>query len=136
MTKLVNLYKYRQELIENKANSPIFSCQSRTCPLLLRTCPGGEIGRHRGFKIPALKACRFESGPGHHFQLLNLVLQRIQRKLVFMPNENDPMIRILILISSLLFISSANAEDIFNGTILFKINIGILYAVLSLKMTI
>ncbi len=59
-----------------------------------------------------------------------------------MPNENDPMIRILIFISSLLFISSANAEDIFNGTILFKnkyclkINIGILYAVLSLKMTI
>jgi ProP effector len=33
----------------------------------LRTfCPGGEIGRLRGLKIPRRKACRFESGPGHH----------------------------------------------------------------------
>jgi len=37
-----------------------------------------------------------------------------------MPNENDPMIRILIFISSLLFIPSTNAGDIFNGTFLFK----------------
>jgi hypothetical protein len=28
--------------------------------------PGGEIGRLRGLKIPRRKACRFESGPGHH----------------------------------------------------------------------
>ncbi len=28
--------------------------------------PGGEIGRRRGLKIPRRKACRFDSGPGHH----------------------------------------------------------------------
>ena len=28
-------------------------------------CPGGEIGRRRGLKIPRRKACRFDSGPGH-----------------------------------------------------------------------
>lgn len=32
----------------------------------LHTCPGGEIGRRRGLKIPRRKACRFDSGPGHH----------------------------------------------------------------------
>lgn len=54
-----------------------------------------------------------------------------------MPDENDAMIRILIFISALLFfIPFANAEDIFNGTILFKIMIGTLYAALLLKMTI
>ena len=31
-------------------------------------CPGGEIGRHKGLKIPRPKpACRFDSGPGHQF---------------------------------------------------------------------
>lgn len=40
-----------------------------------------------------------------------------------MPDENNAMIRILIFISALLFfIRFANAEDIFNGTILFKNN--------------
>ncbi|ENV31153.1 hypothetical protein [Acinetobacter baumannii] len=40
-----------------------------------------------------------------------------------MPDENNAMIRILIFISALLFfIPFANAEDIFNGTILFKNN--------------
>jgi hypothetical protein len=29
------------------------------------TCPGGEIGRRRGLKIPRRKVCRFESDPGH-----------------------------------------------------------------------
>ena len=30
-------------------------------------CPGGGIGRRKGLKIPRLyKACRFDSGPGHH----------------------------------------------------------------------
>ena len=30
-------------------------------------CPGGEIGRRRGLKIPrSLRSCRFKSGPGHH----------------------------------------------------------------------
>ena len=30
-------------------------------------CPGGEIGRHRGLKIPrSLRSCRFKSGSGHH----------------------------------------------------------------------
>jgi len=28
-------------------------------------CPGGEIGRRRGLKIPRRKACRFDSGLGH-----------------------------------------------------------------------
>src|SRR3989344_3874087 len=28
--------------------------------------PGGEIGRRRGLKTPRRKACRFDSGPGHH----------------------------------------------------------------------
>ncbi len=31
--------------------------------------PGGEIGRLRGLKIPRRKACRFESGPGHHIKV-------------------------------------------------------------------
>lgn len=30
------------------------------------TCPGGEIGRRRGLKIPRRKVCRFESDPGYH----------------------------------------------------------------------
>ena len=29
-------------------------------------CPGGGIGRHKGFKIPRRKACRFKSGSGYH----------------------------------------------------------------------
>ncbi len=29
-------------------------------------CPGGEIGRRRGLKIPRRKACRFDSDLGHH----------------------------------------------------------------------
>ncbi len=28
-------------------------------------CPGGEIGRHKGLKIPRRKLYRFDSGPGH-----------------------------------------------------------------------
>ena len=37
-----------------------------------RYSPGGEIGRHRGLKIPrSLRACRFKSGPGHHIQYSN-----------------------------------------------------------------
>ena len=32
----------------------------------MATCPGGEIGRRRGLKIPRRKVCRFESDPGHH----------------------------------------------------------------------
>lgn len=29
-------------------------------------CPGGEIGRHKGLKIPrTLRPCRFDSGPGY-----------------------------------------------------------------------
>src|SRR5690606_39456683 len=31
-----------------------------------RTCPSGGIGRRRGLKIPRRKACRFDSGLGHH----------------------------------------------------------------------
>ena len=38
-----------------------FRQQSPVAP----TRPGGEIGRHKGLKIPRRKACRFESGPGH-----------------------------------------------------------------------
>ena len=40
------------ELIEKKANVLKSSCQVLFRPLLLRSCPSGEIGRHRGFKIP------------------------------------------------------------------------------------
>lgn len=29
-------------------------------------CPGGEIGRRKGLKIPRQQACRFESGQPHH----------------------------------------------------------------------
>src|SRR3546814_20368613 len=32
-------------------------------------CPGGEIGRRRGLKIPRRKACRFDSGPGHQLKI-------------------------------------------------------------------
>ncbi len=35
----------------------------------LHTCPGGEIGRRRGLKIPRRKACRFDSGPGHQLKI-------------------------------------------------------------------
>ena len=31
--------------------------------------PGGGIGRRTGLKIPRRKACRFDSGPGHHSSL-------------------------------------------------------------------
>ncbi len=35
---------------------------------LKSVCPGGEIGRHKGFKIPRSKGrAGSESGPGHHF---------------------------------------------------------------------
>ncbi len=37
-------------------------CQRR----LVALSPSGGIGRRRGFKIPRRKACRFESGLGHH----------------------------------------------------------------------
>ena len=42
--------------------------QSKIChnSRLHKYRPGGEIGRLRGLKIPRRKACRFESGPGHH----------------------------------------------------------------------
>ena len=40
------------ELLEKKAIISEFACQALFRPLLLRTCPSGEIGRHRGFKIP------------------------------------------------------------------------------------
>ncbi len=40
------------ELIEKKANNRKCACQDLFCSLLLRSCPSGEIGRHRGFKIP------------------------------------------------------------------------------------
>ncbi len=34
-------------------------------------CPGGEIGRHKGLKIPRyLVPCRFKSGPGHQLHFL------------------------------------------------------------------
>ena len=39
--------------------------------------PGGEIGRRRGLKIPRRKACRFDSGPGHH-----LIFQTVQESLM------------------------------------------------------
>ncbi len=35
----------------------------------LLECPGGEIGRRRGLKIPRRKACRFDSGPGHQLKI-------------------------------------------------------------------
>ena len=41
-------------------------CILHTDPL--RICPGGEIGRRRGLKIPRRKACRFDSGPGHQLK--------------------------------------------------------------------
>lgn len=31
--------------------------------------PGGEIGRRKGLKIPRLRSCRFESGPGHQVNI-------------------------------------------------------------------
>ncbi len=40
------------ELIDFKTNTIKYTCQGPFRPLLLRTCPSGEIGRHRGFKIP------------------------------------------------------------------------------------
>ena len=40
------------ELIEKKAITCFYSCQVYGGTLLLRSCPSGEIGRHRGFKIP------------------------------------------------------------------------------------
>ena len=46
------------------------------CFLLPQSCPGGEIGRRKGLKIPRLMPCRFESGPGHH--LINQLVTRIR----------------------------------------------------------
>ena len=40
-------------------------------------CPGGEIGRHRGLKIPrSLRSCRFKSGSGHHTKARILIAIR------------------------------------------------------------
>ena len=37
--------------------------------LALPPCPGGEIGRRNGLKIRRWNTpCRFDSGPGHHFE--------------------------------------------------------------------
>ena len=33
--------------------------------------PGGEIGRHKGLKIPRRNPCRFDSGPGHQAPYAN-----------------------------------------------------------------
>lgn len=38
-------------------------------------CPGGEIGRHAGFRIQCFAACRFKSYPGHSFPSKNLLVQ-------------------------------------------------------------
>jgi hypothetical protein len=35
--------------------------------------PDGEIGRHKGLKIPRRKPYRFDSGSGHHVIVLNLL---------------------------------------------------------------
>ena len=118
---MVNLYKYQQELIENKANSLIFLPIAHLSSIIAHM-PGGEIGRHRGFKIPAHKACRFESGPGHHFQILNLVLQRIQRMLVFMPKQNEFYDKNIITRLHYPFITKVYATDLFSGTLSFKDN--------------
>lgn len=45
------------------SHSPLL-CHNPGLPSSRR--PGGEIGRRRGLKIPRRKACRFDSGPGHH----------------------------------------------------------------------
>ena len=37
----------------------------RPCKLAGR-CPGGETGKRSGLKTRSRKACRFDSGPGHH----------------------------------------------------------------------
>ena len=43
--------------------------------------PGGEIGRRTGLKIPGpLKACRFDSGPGHHQMSLSVWFARGKRR--------------------------------------------------------
>ena len=43
------------------------ACMVSFAPAKSALCPGGEIGRHRGLKIPrSLRSCRFKSGPGHH----------------------------------------------------------------------
>ncbi len=44
--------------------------------IIFDTCPGGEIGRRRGLKIPRRKVCRFESDPGHQIKNPYLILSR------------------------------------------------------------
>ena len=78
------------ELIENKANYPIFSCQSRSCHLLLRTCPGGEIGRHRGFKIPRPQSVPVRVRPRAPFSNIEFGATKNPAYAgFFMPNQNE-----------------------------------------------
>ena len=40
---------------------------------LFKKCPGGEIGRRKGLKIPRMNnPCRFDSGPGHHLLRISM----------------------------------------------------------------
>ena len=50
-------------MIEDKLPLPGGGMQARP-----RAVPKWRNGRRRGFKIPRLRACRFESGLGYHWQ--------------------------------------------------------------------
>ena len=53
---------------------PCTSVRFRVAPpnecYIARPSPDGEIGRHKGLKIPRRKPYRFDSGSGHHLQFL------------------------------------------------------------------
>gem|GEM_PF-1193808 len=60
----------------------------------LHTCPGGEIGRRRGLKIPRRKACRFDSGPGHQLKIPS-VYKALARFVASTPIQGDfPRLRV------------------------------------------
>ena len=47
-------------------SNPVDASNLRFAMIRRRLCPGGEIGRHKGLKIPRpIWACRFKSDPGY-----------------------------------------------------------------------
>ena len=60
-----NVWEIELELSQRSWTARVACYASR--PRFPHPSPGGEIGRHRGLKIPRpLRSCRFKSGPGHH----------------------------------------------------------------------
>ena len=64
-------------------------CMVSCAPAAPHFCPGGEIGRHRGLKIPRpLRPCRFKSGPGHHLNYSLMFASVLRLDILALPSGN------------------------------------------------